>query len=227
MLILLITALSMIGQGQSKEDALKEYLETTQIAATEEFNKMQLPDYFIPIFKVSNRFQGSSIILKDQKNINVPVSTTMFDVQISRYSKSFLLLRLFVETPMSYSSLDSQNSNPSIKSLNNTSIGVGIGLGWYYYDSRTALKPTGVTVSSTLLGSWSIGVANSTTPDFEKENNGMFEINFRVEHFIKQNFAILYGLDLGTVFLTHNNAASNTKYVTTGVMYGAVFGFSF
>ena len=67
MLILLITALSMMGQGQSKEEALQQYLETTKIAATEEFNKMQLPDYFIPIFKVSNRFQGSSIILKDQK----------------------------------------------------------------------------------------------------------------------------------------------------------------
>ena len=229
MLILLITALSLIGgQSQSnKEENLQKYLAQKEVQAREEFNKILLPNYLLPIFKISNRFQGSYTALPNGKFANVPISTTMFDVQLLRYSKSFLIVRLFVETPMVPNSFEDQITNPAIQSLNNTSVGFAIGIGWYYYDSRTADKPTGLTFSNTLLGAWYMGVANSTSPDFDKESNGMFEVNFRLEHFIKKNFAILYGIDFGTVFLTHKNKELDMKYVTTGFMYGAVFGFSF
>lgn len=229
MIILLITALSLVGgQSQNKrEENLQIYLAQKKVQTIEEFNKIMLPNYLMPIFKISNRFQGSYTALGNDESTNIPISTTMFDVQLLRYSKSFLLIRLFVETPMSPNSLEDQTTHPAIQSLNNTAVGFAIGIGWYYYDSRTADKPTGITFSNTLLGSWYMGVANSTYPDFDKESNGMFEVNFRVEHFVKKNFAILYGIDFGTVFLTHRNKDINVKYVTTGFMYGAVFGFSF
>lgn len=208
MLLLLITVLSMIGQQGGKgeeESSLNQYIEIKKKEAVEEFNKMLLPDSLVPIFKVSNRFQGSSIFKYQGYNITVPISVSMIDMQVLRYTRGFMLLRFFVATPMHVNPLAQQLENPFTQTLNNTSVGLAFGGGWHVYNSFTALKPTGVKVSIAILGFWYIGVANSTVENFNKDSNSGLELNFRVEHFIKRNFAFLYGFDVGFGVLTHRD----------------------
>lgn len=229
MLVLLITALSMLGMRddtQLRQEYFEEYLEKNRIKATEEFNKTLLPDYLVPIFKVTTRFQGETVINGDVKE-TIPMSTTMLDIQFLRYTKFFLVFRFFTSTPMVSSSFEMQSFDPFVQIVNNTSVGLSFGLGWFLYDSRTSQKENGLTVSMAFLGFWNIGVANATIDNPIKSNNGGLEINLRVEQYFTRNFALVYGFDFGSGALTYYNQEFNANVTAVDLKYGAVFGFAF
>lgn len=192
--------------------------------------KLDIPKTYEVVFKVANRFQGSTVFEDNQDSKSVPISVTMFDIQFLGNIPFFGILRIFVQTPLSDSDFNTQRDDPFIKSLNNTSIGIGGGGNWYLYKSKnlTASKWFGILFS--MFGYINLGVANSVYKDGVYNGNIGAELNLRFEHYIKNHFGILYGFDMGFSSLHHKDVTDLDNITTTAtasLYYGLVLGFTF
>ena len=229
--IFLILMGSMTYAQEPQNAKMQEFLDKELPKTIEAYKKTQLPDFYVPLFKVANRFQGSTIFLDNKDNTTVPISMTMIDIQFMRYSSLFGIIRFYTQTPMKSSSYAQQASDPFLKNLNNTTVGIASGGGWHLYDSRKADTGKGINISVAFFGFYNIGVANRTIDDGEHTSNGGAEINFRIEQFLHRNLGIVYGFDVGfsTLHYKELDPISNLEKSlgTTSVHYGAVLGLAF
>ena len=216
-LLLLLFFQSNIFAQQNRED-----LKISQ--------KIDIPKTYEVVFKIANRFQGSTIFGDNKDPKTVPVSVTMFDIQFLGNIPFFGVLRIFIQTPIISSSISAQKDDPFLKNLNNTSIGIGGGGNWYLYKSKnlTTSKWFGILLS--IFGYANIGVANSVYKDGVYSSNIGAEINLRFEHYLKNHLGIIYGFDLGFSTLHYKDITDLDNITTTttaSLYYGATIGFTF
>ena len=230
MLLFLLILMSSVTYAQDNQK-MQEYLDKELPKTIEAYKKTQVPDFYVPLFKVVNRFQGSTIFLDNQNPTTVPMSVTMIDIQFMRYSPLFGILRFYTQTPMKSSSYEDQLSDPFLKNLNNTTIGIASGGGWHVYDSRKADTGKGLNISIAFFGFYNIGVANKTMDDNDHTSNGGAEVNFRIEQFVHRNVGIVYGFDVGfsTLHYKELDPSGNLEQTlgTISIHYGAVIGLAF
>ncbi len=157
MLILLI-----LLAGVAFADEKSEYINDALPKIEEAYEKTRLPDYKVPLFKVATRFQGSSIIFDNKPNKTMGISVTMIDMQLMRYSPLFGILRVFTQSPFKASPV-SEQADPFIRNLNNTTIGIGGGGGWYVYDSRKAATGKGTSILLSFFGFYNLGLRETSS----------------------------------------------------------------
>ena len=192
--------------------------------------KELIPKTYEVVFKIANRFQGSTIFGDNKDPKTIPVSVTMFDIQFLGNNPFFGILRIFIQTPIVNSSVSAQHDDPFLKNLNNTSIGIGGGGNWYIHSTKTSNSTKWFGILLSLFGYANLGVANSTYKDGIYNSNIGAEINLRFEHYLKNHLGIIYGFDLGFSTLHYKNIVSLddiTTLTTASLYYGATIGFTF
>ncbi len=227
LLLLLICSISF-----AQEDLkMQKYIDKELPKVIEKYKQTKQPDYWVPRFKVATRFQATTISIDNQDSQTIPMSVTMLDIQYARYSHVFGIFRVFTQTPMKASSKALQESDIFLQNVNNTTVGVATGGGWYLHDSRKVDTGRGIGVMASFFGRWNFGVANKTTDNGEFLSSAGAEFNLRVEQNFYRNFGMIYGFDIGydNFHFTKTDPVSELEQSlgSIAVNYGLTIGFIF
>ncbi len=230
MMLLLLLLISTVTFAQNDPE-MQAFIDKELPHVIEKYKQSKQPDYWVPRFKIATRFQMTSISVDNQDTQFIPMSVTMLDIQYMRYSHVFGIFRVFTQTPMVASSTSLQESDIFLQNVNNTTIGVATGGGWYLYDSRKVDTGKGIGVMASFFGRWNFGVANKTIDNGEYLSSAGAEFNLRVEQNFYRNFGMIYGFDIGydNFHFTKTDPVTELEQSlgSIAVNYGLTIGFIF